>query len=334
MKAEDTDLSGLVDAPAPRPFLDFFVQGGIALALLAALVYGIFRIGLMLGPLIPFAWEKQVSELALKDFPLTDSGPEAEARRATLQRLVDGLVPYEHLPPGMTVTVNYSQDDVVNAFSTLGGNIVIYEGLIRRLPSENALSMVLGHEIGHIKHRDPVRFMSGEQLVKLVISLATGDSGLAADVVSNMQRLTSLQFSREAEERADIAGLTALEGRYGHINGYRQTFDALESWIAEHGGHDAEPPEFLRDHPDTKIRIAKLEAYAASHGWSEKGPLTLLRQANYPTAGIDLSILPAASGLSAKTLPRERNQLDPGGGINTTKNLQPDNTGPPVRSSP
>jgi len=300
MDSDNIDLDRVLGAPKPRPFLDFLIQGTLAVVLLVALIYGIFEIGLVLGPLIPFAWEKQVSELALRDFPLATRGPEAEARRATLQRLADALVPYEHLPKGVTITINYSQDDTVNAFSTLGGNVVVYEGLIRRLPSENALSMVLGHEMGHVKNRDPISYMSGERLVQLVVSLATGDSGLASEVVSNIQLLTSLEFSRQAEERADLAGLTALEGHYGHVNGYRQTFDALEAWVADQGG--SEPPEFLRDHPDTKTRIAKLAAYAAAHHWSEKGPLTPLSQTNYPPVSMygDSSIPPQIKLPSSK----------------------------------
>src|SRR5262249_6747781 len=135
---------------------------------------------------------------------------------------------------------------------------------------------------GHVKHRDSVRYMSGQRLVQLVVSLATGDSGLASEVVSNIQLLTTLRFSRATEESADLEGLTALEGHYGHVNGYKQTFDALEAWIAENGGHEIEPPEFLRDHPDSATRIAKLDAFAAAHGWKESGPLTSLRQANFP----------------------------------------------------
>ncbi len=253
-------------------------------------------------------------------------GPEAEARRETLQRLADALVPYENLPKDETITINYSSDSAVNAFTTLGGNVVVYEGLIERLPTENALSMVIGHEIGHAKHRDPIRFMSGEQLVKLIVGLATGDSGLAADVVSNIQLLTSLQFSREAEERADIAGLTALEGHYGHVDGYRQTFDALESYLRERGGHEAEPPEFLRDHPDTAVRLAKLAAYAKSHHWSETGKTTPLRQANYPPLSFGMPAPSNARGLVPSVKVPRPGDIVPNTSVDTkTTQLQPDN---------
>lgn len=268
-----------------NPFRDFIVQGGAALIALVVLVWGIFQAGQLLGPLIPFSWEKQFSELALREFPLTDSGAEAEARREVLQRLTDQLVPAMDLPEGMTITIHYSNEPVVNAFATLGGNIVIFEGLIERLPSENALSMVIAHEIGHVKNRDVVRGLSGSSLVTFIVGLATGDSGLAAELVANIQLLTELQYSRHAEERSDREGVTALFGHYTHINGYQQTFDALEDWLHDIGGQDRQPPEFLRSHPDTRVRVAKIEAFAGEKGWPTQGELTPLRQANFPPEG-------------------------------------------------
>ncbi len=171
--ARDTGDFRIPDGPPPRPFVDFLVQGGIALVMLVVLVQVVYRLGQYIGPLVPFAWEKQVSAIAIKDYPLTDNGPEAEARRAEIQKLVDQLIPYEGFPPGMTVTVHYSNQEVVNAFATLGGNMVVYEGLLERLPSENALSMVLGHEMSHIKHRDAIRSIGADQLATLIVGLAT-----------------------------------------------------------------------------------------------------------------------------------------------------------------
>lgn len=278
--AEGGDFEIHEQAPH-RAFRDFFVQGGVAVILLIVLVQGIFRLGQWLGPLIPFSWEKQVSALALKDFPLSDRGPEARARREVLQRLTDDLVATRKLPPDMSITIHYAKIDQVNAFATLGGNIVVFEGLIQRLPSENSLSMVIGHEMSHVIHRDALRSISGEQLVTLIVSLATGDSALAAQIVSNIELLTSLQFSREVEERSDLEGLAALNGHYGHVNGYTQTFDAIEDWIHDNGGDGAQPPEFLRDHPDTATRKLKLAAYAEKNHWKTDGPLTPLRQANF-----------------------------------------------------
>ena len=52
--------------------------------------------------------------------------------------------------------MHYDASDTVNAFATLGGHVVIYRGLLEKLPNENVVAMVVAHEIAHIKHRDPV----------------------------------------------------------------------------------------------------------------------------------------------------------------------------------
>ena len=332
--AQDSDFE-MADGPAPHPLRDFLVQGGIALALLVVLIQGVYQLGHFLGPMVPFSWEKEVSRQALADFPLTDRGPEAQARRATLQRLADDLVPTFHLPPEMTVTVHYSNQDVVNAFATLGGNIVVYEGLIQRLPSENALSMVIAHEMSHVKHRDAIRGVTGDQLVTLIVGLATGDSALAAQIVSNIQLLEGLKFTRDAEERSDKEGLASLEGHYGHVNGYLQTFDALEDWIRDHGGTDIQPPEFLRDHPDTALRKLKLADIAEQSHWPTKGPLTTLRQANFvPHLKLTPWGPPAATGPETKALPKDTNSLNRPLGDKTEPPAGQDKAAPSPQTAP
>ena len=45
------------------------------------------------------------------------------------------------------------EDDSVNAFATLGGNVYVHSGLIKQVQSESQLASVIGHEIGHIVGR-------------------------------------------------------------------------------------------------------------------------------------------------------------------------------------
>ena len=282
MSYENPQLPEGINIGPHRPVLDFFVQGSLALFMLVALVWGIFQMGSLIGPLIPFEWEKQVAGLAMREGPMTPQSAEGEARQDVLQRLTDDLTPHLELPDGMDIIIHYHPSMDVNAFATLGGNVIIHEGLIERLPSENALSMVIAHEIGHVKHRDVMRGMGGRMLLMMIVGLATGDTGLAAEVVQHISLLTELHHSRSAEEWADREGVTALYGNYGHVNGYRQTFDALLDWINDMGAGAVQPPEFLRTHPDISTRVRKLEAFAAQNGWPEEGEMTDLRQANFP----------------------------------------------------
>ena len=75
---------------------------------------------------------------------------------AKLQALANELAQHMTLPQG-SVRVYIGQHEMVNAFATFGGNVVLMQGLLNELPSEEAVAAVLAHEMGHIKHRDPLR---------------------------------------------------------------------------------------------------------------------------------------------------------------------------------
>ena len=62
--------------------------------------------------------------------------------------------------------------NVPNAFATLGGHIAVTSGLYRRMPSENALALVLAHEIAHVSARDPISALGGSATLALLVALA------------------------------------------------------------------------------------------------------------------------------------------------------------------
>lgn len=184
-----------------------------------------------------------------------------DARAAQwLQALADELVAAHPLPDGMRVTVHYVVDDqVVNAYATLGGNVVIFSGLLRVLDSENAVAMVLAHEIAHIRHRDPIVALGRGVAVALGLSALGGmaDSGLAQNMVGNVGLLTVLTFSRDQETRADEDALLALQLHYGHLAGAQRLFEHLQT--------DAgiALPELFATHPLTERRLQRIREASA-----------------------------------------------------------------------
>ncbi|MDQ6958439.1 MAG: hypothetical protein Q9M24_04925 [Mariprofundaceae bacterium] len=46
------------------------------------------------------------------------------------------------MPDDMHITVHYVRSPVVNAMATLGGHIIMFEGLFKRLHSEDAVAML------------------------------------------------------------------------------------------------------------------------------------------------------------------------------------------------
>ncbi len=235
----------------------------------------LFAVALWLGghiaALTPFAWERALADAVLDP-------PDPEDRRAVeLQALADRLAAHMDLPEGMTLTVHFVDDPLVNALATLGGNIYMFRGLIDRLDSENALATVLAHEIAHVRYRDPARALGGGLLAGLVMSVVLGNtSGWGEEAIGGSGRLIQLRHGRDAERRADRAALAAVAAEYGHVNGATHLFEALLSVSA---AREEDTPAILSTHPMTRARIAAVEALAQAEGWATTGTLTPLGQA-------------------------------------------------------
>ncbi len=187
---------------------------------------------------------------------------------AYLQQQVDQLAALMDLPSEMQLNVNYIEDDVVNAFATLGGNLVFYRGLLESLPNENALSMLLAHEIAHVKLRHPIKSLGRGMAVTVGLSLVTGKTD-NIKFLGNAGIYTILHFSRRMERASDHEALHAVYQRYGHLNGAKSLFSAIQ---AERDGD--EPPEFFSSHPLDDDRLNAIGILAAKNGWSLDGQLT------------------------------------------------------------
>jgi len=207
---------------------------------------------------VPFALERAwVGERLLVP---PGVGAEAAGARAQdhVQTLAGQLAADMALPEGMAVRVHLVREEVPNAFATLGGHIVLTDGLYRRLPSENALAMVLAHELAHLGARDPIAAAGGGATLALLMLALGGDADVFAP---QLARLVQLGYSRHAEARADEIAIAALRRHYGHAGGAAALFAALADYDA--GGREL--PALLATHPADAARIARLQE--AARGW-------------------------------------------------------------------
>jgi predicted Zn-dependent protease len=180
-----------------------------------------------------------------------------------VERLGNSIAADMNLPDSMELEFFVIEGATINAFTTLGGYIFVFDGLVRELDDENGLAMVLAHEIAHAANRDPLAAASRGILLQLLMSALSGNRGL--DPASTGELGSELMlgiYSREQEESADRVALEALQGRYGHVGGATQLFEALQYYYG-----DDEIPEILSSHPDTVDRIDELNRYADSRGW-------------------------------------------------------------------
>jgi predicted Zn-dependent protease len=249
---------------------EFAWLGGGMLAVIALAILVLTALADVAAPLVPFEWEQGLADAFV---PAADDLDEED--RATQERLRDlarRLAGAMDLDPGMSITVHYLPGGPVNAFASFGGTIVVFEELVKTLPNENALAMVVAHEIAHVRNRDVIRGAGGALLAAAAIAGAIGNIGAIADLAAQGNYLTALYFSRAREEAADAAALAALQEVYGHVGGFEDLFRAFAGQRPE----GERPPTFLSSHPQIEERIARLHVIAAERGWRSKARRTPL----------------------------------------------------------
>ena len=244
-----------INTSEEHPLKELFLLTAGALAIVVMVVLLLGYLADTFSYRIPFAVEQR---LANDRIHKESASPQMEVY---LNALAGKLAAAQQLPDGMAITVHYMDDDMVNAFATLGGNVFMFRGLMEKLPNENALAMVLAHEIAHIKHRDPIRSVGRGVVIGLALSTVSAALGNAVtdQVLSGGGMLTVLHYSRDQESAADETALEALRAVYGHVDGATALFEVLEK---AHAGLPA--AEFFSSHPLTEKRIERIAAVAAS----------------------------------------------------------------------
>ena len=155
------------------------------------------------------------------------------------------------------------EKDEMNAFTTPGGNIYFYSGLLNKLSSDDEIAAVLAHEIGHCAAKHTVKKYQaamGYDLIGNILFSAIGvDDQVRQVATMGTNQLMNLVFSaygRQDEFQADQLGL-----KYMNLAGYKleamiETFEVLKK---ESKGPRV--PLILRSHPylDDRISMVRQE---------------------------------------------------------------------------
>ncbi|HOQ88791.1 MAG TPA: M48 family metallopeptidase [Candidatus Hydrogenedentes bacterium] len=159
--------------------------------------------------------------------------------------------------------VALDNDEVVNAWCLPGGKVAVYSGLLKLVPTDDELAVVVSHEIAHAVSRHGNERMSQALLVEL------GGTALDTALAQRPEKTRSLYlqvfgvtanlgfllpYSRQQEYEADHVGLI-LMARAGYDPAAALTF--WEKLSAEGGPR---VPEFLSTHPAPENRIAAIRA--------------------------------------------------------------------------
>ena len=155
-------------------------------------------------------------------------------------------------------------DKIVNAWCMPGGKIAVFTGLLKITKNQDALSIVMGHEIAHAVARHSVERAS--QAMTLNLGTAVADiflGGAISRTRNTVGQNTGLDifqlgimnpFGRKQETEADYLGLI-----FSSLAGYdiRESINLWKRMAEKNKGK--EPPVFLSTHPSSKKRIENLK---------------------------------------------------------------------------
>ncbi|EJD42225.1 hypothetical protein AURDEDRAFT_115184 [Auricularia subglabra TFB-10046 SS5] len=158
-------------------------------------------------------------------------------------------------------TVFVVASDEVNAFTTFGGNIVVFTGILPVCRDADGLAAVLGHEIAHCVARHPSEAVSMGSVITF-LAYVVDLVGLVPLSLGSMAMnfLLSLPNSRTQEYEADRIG-QKLMARACFDPRAAPAFFARLAEVERQKSSGGKGLELLRTHPLTDKRIQKLEAF-------------------------------------------------------------------------
>lgn len=187
-----------------------------------------------------------------------------------LKKLTEGLTEVEGIPLNFKV---YNQTDV-NAFACADGSVRVFSSLMDIMSDEELLG-VIGHEMGHVAHKDSKK---GFRTALLTSAFKDGISSkggkLAALTESQLgslgEALITANYSQKQEREADDYGYEFLKKTGKNPWAMALSFRKLKQ-IQEKAGvqKSSKLNQLFSTHPDLESRIKRMEKRATTENISK-----------------------------------------------------------------
>jgi predicted Zn-dependent protease len=173
---------------------------------------------------------------------------------------------------------HFVNSKTLNAFTTGGEHMYIYNELFQSCKSEDELAAVMAHEYGHVYGRHVHKGMN-RQMALLLGAGAAGAAGYAAGgsdrggeyagygagLAMMAGQVVNMGFGRNDEKEADKLGFDF----YVRAGYDPERFGDFFRTMIQKAGNQQGAPEFLSSHPTLASRVEEAERRAAE--WERKG---------------------------------------------------------------
>lgn len=184
-----------------------------------------------------------------------------------LNKLTEGLTDVEGIKLNFKV---YHVIDV-NAFACADGSVRIFSSLMDIMSDEELLG-VIGHEVGHVAHKDSKDAFRTALLTSALKDGIASQGGKAAALTDSQlgslgEALVNSSYSRKQENEADEYGYEFLKRSGKNPWAMAMSFKKLKQLEEEQGmGKGSKLNQLFASHPDLDARIEKMEARAKAEG--------------------------------------------------------------------
>ncbi|HLK64382.1 MAG TPA: M48 family metallopeptidase [Bryobacteraceae bacterium] len=193
------------------------------------------------------------------------SWPEDPVAAARVERIAQPMLPHVHRTD-IQYHFHVVQAGMINAFALPGGQVLVTDGMLAFVQSDDELAEVVGHEMSHVDLRHCVEHYQYQYRLGSLVEL--------------FHRLAAMPYSSDQELDADAEGMRlAIAGGYNPAAG-PVLFERMQKEMHESAGSPATTPagelahslgealaSYFRSHPPSAERARRLRGLARSaHG--------------------------------------------------------------------
>lgn len=183
-----------------------------------------------------------------------------------LRRLTKGLDSVEGIP--LNFKVYWVVD--VNAFACADGSVRVFAALMDQMTDDELLG-VIGHEIGHVAHKDSKKAFKTALLTSALKDAVGSTGGVAASLSDSQlgslsEALVNSTYSQKQEKAADDYGYEFLKSHGKNPWAMALSFEKLKALQGD--AKTSKLNQLFSSHPDLDARIKRMSERAAKEGFT------------------------------------------------------------------